>query len=118
MATLMSIQGLPKLLQNNINSLKIELIEGQFSVLTLQPTIFKGIQGAQELDLELSRIREAVKDNTNTEFSLSSDGVLNFKGRLYIPNDEESRNHLLMEAHTTPYSIHPDATKMYKDLKE
>ena len=33
--TLMSIQGLPKLLQNEINSLEIELIEGKLSALTL-----------------------------------------------------------------------------------
>ena len=32
---LMSIQGLPKLLQSDINSLELELIEGQLSVLTL-----------------------------------------------------------------------------------
>ena len=87
-----NVEGLPKLLQNDINSLEIELIEGQFLALTLQTTIFEGIQGAQELDPELSQIREAVKDGTNTEFSLSSDGVLNFKGRLCIPNDEELQN--------------------------
>ena len=81
-ATLMSIQGLPKLLQNDINSLRIELIEGQFSIMTLQPTIFEGIQGAQELDPDLNWIRETVKNGTNTEFNISSDGILNFKGRL------------------------------------
>jgi len=34
------------------------------------------------------------------------------------PQREELRNQLLTEAHITPYSIHPGATKMYKDLKE
>ena len=43
-ATLMSIQGLPKLLQSDINSLELELIEGQLSVLTLQPTIMEGMR--------------------------------------------------------------------------
>ncbi|KAL5546737.1 hypothetical protein UlMin_006424 [Ulmus minor] len=74
--------------------------------------------GTQELDPELNRIREAVKNGTNTEFSLSSDGVLNLKGRICIPNDEELRNPLLEEAHTTSYSVHPSATKIYKDMKE
>ena len=49
----MSIQGLPNSLQKDINSLKLELIVGQLLTLTLQPTIFEGIQGAQELDPEL-----------------------------------------------------------------
>ena len=117
-ATLMSIQGLSSLLQKEINSQEMELIEGQLLALTLQPTIFEGIQGAQELDPELHWIRQAVKEGTNAEFSLSTDGVLNFKGRLCIPNNEELWNHILSEAHTTPYSVHLGATKMYKDLKE
>ncbi|KAL5563636.1 hypothetical protein UlMin_033383 [Ulmus minor] len=117
-ATLMSIQGLPKSLQDDINSLEMEVINGQLSVLTLQPTIYEGIQGAQELDPELNRIREAVKNGTNTEFSLSSDGVLGLKDRICIPNDEELRKQLLEDAHTTPYSVHPGATKMYKDMKQ
>ena len=70
------------------------------------------------MDPELNRIREAVKNGTNAEFSLSPDGVLNLKGRICIPNDEELRKQLLEEAHTTPYSVHPGATKMYKDMKE
>lgn len=43
MATLMSIQELPKSLQKEINDLELELIVGQVSALTLQPTIFEGI---------------------------------------------------------------------------
>ena len=42
-ATLMSIQELPKLLQNEINRLQIKLIEGQLLALTLQPKIIEGI---------------------------------------------------------------------------
>ena len=117
-ATLMSIMGFPSPLQKEINCLDMELIEGQLLALTLQLTIFEGIQGVQELDPELHQIREAVKEGTNTEFSLSMDGVLNFKGRLCIPNDEELRNQILTEAHATPYSVYPGAIKMYKDLKE
>ena len=98
--------------------MELELLEGQLSTLTLQPTIFEGIQGPQELDLELHQIREVVKEGTNTEFSLSTDGVLNCRGRLCIPNDEELRNQILTEAHATPYSVHSDAMKMYKNLKK
>ena len=42
-ATLMSIQGLPSPQQKEINSMELELIEGKFSTLTLQPAIFEGI---------------------------------------------------------------------------
>ncbi|KAL5545109.1 hypothetical protein UlMin_008893 [Ulmus minor] len=117
-ATLMSIQGLPKHLQGDINSLELEIIGGQLLALTLQPTIMEGMRGAQELDPTLFRIREAVENGTNKEFSISTDGVLSLKGRICIPEDEELRNQLLTEAHATPYSVHPGATKMYKDMKK
>ena len=52
------------------------------------------------------------------EFSFSSDIVLNFKGRLCVPDDKELRTQILMEAYGTPYAVHLGATKMYKDLNE
>ena len=94
------------------------MIVGQVSTMTIQPTIFEGIQGAQELDPVLHQIREELEQGTNTEFSLTSDGILSFKGRMCIPSDDELRTQILTEAHATPYSVHPGATKMYKDLKE
>ncbi|KAL5568184.1 hypothetical protein UlMin_024759 [Ulmus minor] len=47
-----------------------------------------------------------------------TNGILNLKGRVCIPNDPKLRTQILTEAHATPYSVHPGATKMYKDLKE
>ena len=88
------------------------------STLAFQLINFEGIQEVEELDPKLHRIWKGVKKGSNLEFSLSTDGVLNFKGRLCVPNDEELQTQILMETHTTPYSIHPGAMKMYKDLKE
>ena len=117
-ATVMSITELPKALREEIHKLDLEFITGQVSALTLQPTIFDGIKGSQELDPTLVRLKEEVREGRNTEFQLSSDGILQFKGRLCIPKDPELRNQIMSEAHSTPYSVHPGATKMYKDLKE
>ena len=49
---------------------------------------------------------------------MSNEGILHFKGKLCVPNNEELQKHILSEAHDTPYSIHPGMTKMYKDLKK
>ena len=78
-------------MQKDINSLDLELIVGGVSALTLQPTIYESIQGAQELDPELYRIREEVQKGSNSKFSLTSDGVLNLRGRLCVPNDDDLR---------------------------
>ena len=70
------------------------------------------------MDPELHRIRECVKEGSHSELSLLLDGVLNFKGRLCVPNDEELRTQILTKVHAILYSVHPRAMKMYKDLKE
>ena len=35
-----------------------------------------------------------------------------------MPEDLELREQIMLEAHSTPYSIHPGTIKMYKDLKD
>ncbi|KAL5572668.1 hypothetical protein UlMin_022265 [Ulmus minor] len=72
----------------------------------------------QELDPHLLKLKERVLEGKEAEFSVSTDGILHYKGRLCIPDDVEIREQLLSEAHATPYSVHPGATKMYQDLKE
>ena len=59
-----------------------------------------------------------MQERKNAEFSVLSDGVLHFKRRLYIPDDAQLKEQILSEAHTTPYSVHPGATKIYKYIKE
>jgi len=46
------------------------------------------------------------------------DGILRFRGRIYVPNQKSLRQKILNEAHMTRYTIHPGATKMYRDLRE
>ena len=49
-------------------------------------------------------------------FSQGGDGVLRYKGRLCVPNVGELREHILEEAYNSRHSIHPGATKMYRNL--
>ncbi|KAH0694838.1 hypothetical protein KY285_021935 [Solanum tuberosum] len=51
-------------------------------------------------------------------FSQGGDGVLRYQGRLCVPNVGELRQHILTKAHNFRCSIHPGATKMYRDLRE
>lgn len=64
------------------------------------------------------RIREEVLEGKDDGFGLSKDGILHRNIRLCIPDDEKLRNQVLFEAHKTPYSAYPRATKMYQDLNE
>ncbi|KAL5583466.1 hypothetical protein UlMin_015908 [Ulmus minor] len=95
----------------------VEILVGKLSALMLQPTIFDGIKGKQELDPSLLKIKEEVLEGRRTDFEVSADGVLGFKGRLCVPADEDLKQQIMHEAHNTPYSVHPGTTKMYQDLK-
>jgi hypothetical protein len=45
------------------------------------------------------------------------EGVLWYKGRIFVPNVKELKVKILREAHESAYSIHPGGNKMYHDLK-
>jgi hypothetical protein len=44
--------------------------------------------------------------------------VIWFGKRLVVPVDPEIKKIILNEAHKSKFSIHPDSTKMYQDLKQ
>ena len=76
------------------------------------------VKKKQESDPILLELKSAVNNQRVDIFSQGGDGVLRYKGRLCVPNVGELRQHILAEAHNSRYSIHPGATKMYRDLRE
>ena len=59
--------------------------------LTIQPTIFDGMRRAQELDHDLLKVADEVRERKETSLTLSDDGILYLDRRLCVPNDEEMR---------------------------
>jgi len=49
---------------------------------------------------------------------LEADGLLRFKGILYISVDEELKRMILEEGHKIHLNLHPGMTKRYQELKE
>ena len=72
----------------------------------------------QYLDASLVRLKKSVKDQKVEVFSQGGDSVLRLQGRLCVPNVNDLRQGIMDEAHGVQYSIHPGATKMYRDLRE
>ena len=50
------------------------------------------------------------------EATIDEEGVLRIKGRVCVPRVDDLINTILTESHSSRYSIHPGATKMYRDL--
>ncbi|KAL4022764.1 hypothetical protein IC575_016509 [Cucumis melo] len=61
--------------------------------------------------------RWLAKAEQAVEFFISSDGGFLFERRLCVPTDSAVKTELLIEAHNSPFSMHPGSTKMYQDLK-
>ena len=76
------------------------------------------IKGKQFDDEKLSRIRDKVLRGEAKEAQINEEGVLRIKERVCVPRVDDLINTILTEAHSSRYSIHPGATKMYRDLKQ
>ncbi|KAJ9553882.1 LOW QUALITY PROTEIN: hypothetical protein OSB04_017927 [Centaurea solstitialis] len=60
--------------------------------------------------------RERIKGQVD-QLVADSRGLLTRYGRVWVPVSCEARQTLLDEAHKSKFSIHPGATKMYRDLR-
>jgi hypothetical protein len=74
------------------------------------------IQKGQLEDEKIQEIKCNIKEEKSPSFS-KDEGVLWYKGSIYVPNVKELKDMILCEAHESTYSIHPGGNKMYHDLK-
>jgi len=76
------------------------------------------VKSKQGLDPILVELKEEVLKKSVKAFSRGGDCVLRYQGRLCVPNVDDLREQIFLEAHSSRYSIHPGASKMYCDLQE
>jgi hypothetical protein len=80
-------------------------------------SLLQEIRRGQLEDKKVQEIRRNIKEEKSHSFSEDDEGVLWYKGRIYVPNIKELKEKILREAHESAYSIHPGENKMYHDLK-
>ena len=54
----------------------------------------------------------------NKSFTLGDDDILRYQNRLVVPDVDDLRSRIIIEAHGFKYLIHPGFTKMYHDPKQ
>ncbi|GKE68220.1 retrotransposon protein, putative, ty3-gypsy subclass, partial [Tanacetum coccineum] len=91
---------------------------GYWASMRIESNLMLQIKEAQRDDGELWAIVQNVEDDKHTEFSVDDDGIVWFEDRLCVPNDQALREKVMTEALSSPFTIHPGSTKMYKDLKQ
>jgi hypothetical protein len=75
------------------------------------------IRKGQLEDAMIQEIKEQIKEEKASGFSVDEKGTLWYKRCLCVPEVKEIRELILREAHDSAYSIHPGSTKMYHDLQ-
>ena len=91
---------------------------GYLTTLKIRPTLLKIIKTEQLEDPHLLKLRTKVEDGKRIDFVITTDEALCYNGRLVVPNNLDLKREIMSEAHDTPYSIHPESTKMYRYLRE
>ena len=72
---------------------------------------------AQRKDEKIAAVVSQIENGKEIEFTVNEDGVLYYKDRVCVPDDNDLRKSILEEAHSGSFAIHPSSTKMYQDLK-
>jgi hypothetical protein len=68
-------------------------------------------------DEKIQEIKRNIKEEKSSGFLEDEEGVLWYKGRIYVPNVKELNDKILREAYESAYSINLGGNKMYHDLK-
>ena len=99
---------------------RLELLEkgGFLASVEARSSFLNNIKGKQFADEKLSRIRDMVLRGEAKEEIIDEEGVLRIKGRVCVSRVDGLTHTILKKAHSSRYSIHPGATKMYRDLKQ
>ncbi|KAA0056476.1 ty3-gypsy retrotransposon protein [Cucumis melo var. makuwa] len=92
-------------------------VTSQLAQLTVQSTLRQRIIVAQLNDPYLVEKRLLVETGQSEDFSISSDDGLTFDGRLCVPEDSAVNVEILIEAHNSPFTMHPGSTKMYQNMR-
>ncbi|XP_070055044.1 uncharacterized protein [Nicotiana tomentosiformis] len=102
--------------------LEVRLVDFDDGGVVLQNTaksyIIAEVKERQCEDLELVKLRECILQQKKPLIELKKDGVLRYRGRLYVPDVAGLRYRIMSGAHYSWYSIHPRSTKMYHNIKD
>ena len=90
----------------------------KLGMLKIDNDFLKSIKGVQKEDVKFVDLLVASNQTEDNDFKVDDQGVLRFRGRICIPDNDEMKKVILEESHMSSLSIHPGATKMYHDLKK
>ena len=85
--------------------------------LIARPSLMNRVIEAQKKDEKIVVIVSQIGNGKETELTMNENGILYYKDRVCVPDDNDLRKAILEEAHSGSFAIHPVTTKMNQDLK-
>ncbi|WP_386263564.1 integrase zinc binding domain-containing protein, partial [Xanthomonas translucens] len=102
----------------NIEIVELGVTKQLLFTLSAAPSLPEEIWKAQWEDAQLDKLRSLVQHGQDNGFEIHDDGSLRFQGRWCVPKGRQDlKEQIMREAHCTPYSVHPGADKLYKDIR-
>ena len=112
-----ALRILLKPLQNDICKVEIELVVEKLANMTLHSTLLEKIKEGQKSNSYLKNLQ--IKANSKEMLLKKSEkGIILFKDRICVPDNKDLKKEIILEVHTTLYSLYPDTRKMYKELNK
>ena len=106
-------------LWKELDQLGIEVVNyGILDAIEIKPTLVDQIKEAQKGQKSIDGIKTHMEKEKVAGFTIDSDGVLWYEGRICVPSESDLKQTIMTEAHDTMYSIHLGGTKIYQDLKD
>ena len=90
-------------LAKEIKDSEIVIVQGKMANLEVRPTILEDIRKAPEEDEYVIKAQKFDEKTKKGKFIVTSDGIVRFKGRVYVLETVKLRKKLLIEAHKTTY---------------
>ena len=76
------------------------------------------IQQAQQQDPEFQRTLASVRSGKLVGFIQDKEGIWRYQERIYVPVRDDLRNRILEEVDKSKFTVYPEISKMYQDLKK
>ena len=77
-----------------------------FANISAYPTLFSQIKDAHEKDETLQKRRDNALKGELSGYTIGLDGILRFQDRWFLPRNEEFKEEVLREAHSSKYTVH------------
>ena len=95
-----------------------EQTQGALGILVATPSLLSRVIESQWQDAEIVSLRDRVQPDIGDEgWTIHTDGSLQYRGRVVVPQSTDLREEILREFHCSRFSLHSGGTKMYQDLR-